>query len=77
MVALNSSGSAEGELYMDDGSSFAFNRGAYVHRHFRHVDVVPNLCRQHSDVARMASVPHTFSHEGACHNFRPGMRTAC
>jgi hypothetical protein len=36
VVALNSSGNAEGDLYMDDGSSFAFSRGAYVHRHFRH-----------------------------------------
>jgi len=35
VVALNSSGSAEGDLYLDDGRSFAFSRGAYAHRHFR------------------------------------------
>ncbi len=33
-VALNSSGSAEGDLYIDDGHSFAYQRGSYVHRQF-------------------------------------------
>ncbi|DBA94742.1 TPA: hypothetical protein ACH3X1_002291 [Trebouxia sp. C0004] len=33
-VALNSSGSAEGDLYIDDGHSFAYQRGSYLHRQF-------------------------------------------
>lgn len=34
MVALNSSKAAEGELYVDDGKSFDFLRGAFIHRRF-------------------------------------------
>ncbi|KAK7410934.1 hypothetical protein VNO78_02172 [Psophocarpus tetragonolobus] len=34
VIALNSSQSAEGELYIDDGSSFNFLQGAYIHRRF-------------------------------------------
>lgn len=34
VIALNSSQSAEGELYVDDGKSFEFQRGAYIHRRF-------------------------------------------
>ncbi|XP_050236939.1 probable glucan 1,3-alpha-glucosidase [Mercurialis annua] len=34
VVALNSSQAAEGELYVDDGGSFGFLEGAYVHRRF-------------------------------------------
>ncbi|GAB2218593.1 hypothetical protein Droror1_Dr00001819 [Drosera rotundifolia] len=34
VIALNSTRSAEGELYVDDGKSFEFQRGAYIHRHF-------------------------------------------
>lgn len=34
MIALDSSHSAEGELYIDDGKSFEFQRGAYIHRRF-------------------------------------------
>ncbi|XP_051117289.1 probable glucan 1,3-alpha-glucosidase [Andrographis paniculata] len=34
VIALNSSYAAEGELYMDDGKSFEFQKGAYIHRHF-------------------------------------------
>ena len=33
-IALNSSGSAEGNLYVDDGHSFAYQRGSYIHRQF-------------------------------------------
>ena len=33
-VALNSSGSAEGDLYIDDGHSFVYQRGSYLHRQF-------------------------------------------
>lgn len=34
MVALNNSQAAEGELYVDDGKSFEFKQGAYIHRRF-------------------------------------------
>ncbi|KFK28077.1 hypothetical protein AALP_AA8G469200 [Arabis alpina] len=34
VVALNSTQEAEGELYIDDGKSFEFKRGAYIHRRF-------------------------------------------
>ena len=33
-IALNSSGSAKGSLYVDDGHSFAYQRGSYIHRQF-------------------------------------------
>ncbi|KAE8665751.1 hypothetical protein F3Y22_tig00112530pilonHSYRG00247 [Hibiscus syriacus] len=32
VIALNSSQEAEGELYLDDGKSFDFKQGAYIHR---------------------------------------------
>lgn len=32
VVALDESGKAEGDLYLDDGHSFAFTKGAYLHR---------------------------------------------
>lgn len=32
MIALNSSQAAEGELYVDDGRSFEFQQGSYIHR---------------------------------------------
>lgn len=34
VVALNSSYEAEGELYIDDGKSYDFAEGAYIHRKF-------------------------------------------
>ncbi|KAJ4965049.1 hypothetical protein NE237_016898 [Protea cynaroides] len=34
VIALNGSLAAEGELYVDDGKSFPFQRGAYMHRRF-------------------------------------------
>lgn len=34
VVALNSSLEAEGELYIDDGKSYEFKSGAFLHRHF-------------------------------------------
>ena len=33
-IALDSSGSARGDLYVDDGHSFAYQRGSYIHRQF-------------------------------------------
>lgn len=38
VIALNSSQAAEGWLYVDDGKSFEFQRGAYIHRHFIYSD---------------------------------------
>lgn len=35
IVALDSKGEAEGELYLDDGRSYDFQDGAYIHRRFR------------------------------------------
>nr|XP_027096889.1 probable glucan 1,3-alpha-glucosidase [Coffea arabica] len=35
VIALNSSKEAEGELYIDDGKSFNFENGAYIHRHLK------------------------------------------
>lgn len=34
VIALNSSLAAEGELYLDDGKSYDFEQGAYIHRRF-------------------------------------------
>ncbi|KAK4477767.1 hypothetical protein RD792_017029 [Penstemon davidsonii] len=34
VIALNSSMAAEGELYVDDGKSFEFKQGGYIHRRF-------------------------------------------
>ncbi|CAA7034893.1 unnamed protein product [Microthlaspi erraticum] len=34
VVALNSTQEADGELYIDDGKSFEFRRGSYIHRRF-------------------------------------------
>ncbi|KAF5751733.1 Glycosyl hydrolases family 31 protein isoform 1 [Tripterygium wilfordii] len=34
VIAVNSSLAAEGELYVDDGKSFEFEKGAYIHRRF-------------------------------------------
>ncbi|KAL6012302.1 putative glucan 1,3-alpha-glucosidase [Asimina triloba] len=38
VIALNSSQAAEGELYVDDGKGFEFERGAYIHRRFIFAD---------------------------------------
>lgn len=34
VIALNSTGGAEGELYIDDGETFDYQTGAYIHRSF-------------------------------------------
>ncbi|VAH88238.1 unnamed protein product [Triticum turgidum subsp. durum] len=38
VIALNSSGSAEGELYVDDGKSYDYQQGAFIHRRFVFAD---------------------------------------
>eukprot|EP00208_Stichococcus_sp_RCC1054_P007303 CAMPEP_0206145352 /NCGR_PEP_ID=MMETSP1473-20131121/27104_1 /ASSEMBLY_ACC=CAM_ASM_001109 /TAXON_ID=1461547 /ORGANISM="Stichococcus sp, Strain RCC1054" /LENGTH=887 /DNA_ID=CAMNT_0053541521 /DNA_START=68 /DNA_END=2731 /DNA_ORIENTATION=- len=40
VVALDSNGAADGELFLDDGSSFAYEKGAFLHRRFRYKDGV-------------------------------------
>lgn len=40
VVALDSKGQAAGDLYVDDGSSFAYKRGVYAHRLFSYKDGV-------------------------------------
>ena len=34
VISLGSNGEAEGDLYVDDGESYDYEDGAYVHRHF-------------------------------------------
>lgn len=34
VVALDAQGTARGDLYLDDGHSFAYRRGVYAHREF-------------------------------------------
>ncbi|WOK93069.1 hypothetical protein Cni_G01762 [Canna indica] len=38
VIALNGSLAAEGELYVDDGKSYEFEKGAYIHRRFIFAD---------------------------------------
>ena len=35
VVALNSTYEAEGDLYIDDGKSYEFEKGAFIHRRFK------------------------------------------
>ncbi|KAL3163000.1 hypothetical protein ABBQ32_009432 [Trebouxia sp. C0010 RCD-2024] len=48
-IALDSSGSAQGDLYVDDGHSFAYQRGSYTHRIFSFEgDVLTNTAAESS-----------------------------
>ncbi|PWZ53232.1 putative glucan 1,3-alpha-glucosidase [Zea mays] len=38
VIALNSSGAGEGELYVDDGKSYEYQQGAFIHRRFVFAD---------------------------------------
>jgi mannosyl-oligosaccharide alpha-1,3-glucosidase len=38
VIALNSSKAAEGELYVDDGKSYDYQQGAFIHRRFVFAD---------------------------------------
>jgi alpha 1,3-glucosidase len=51
VVALDSHGNAEGSLYLDDGESFDYEMGGYIHRQFRFTQtrgvlVSENIARQ-------------------------------
>ena len=35
VVVIGNSGDAKGTLYLDDGESFDYKDGAYIHRNFR------------------------------------------
>ena len=54
VIALDADGAAEGDLYMDDGRSFAFQRGAHLHRSFRFAD--GKLSSAPADKARGAAL---------------------
>jgi alpha 1,3-glucosidase len=40
VITLDKNGEAEGTLYVDDGETFDYERGAYIHRHFHYRDSV-------------------------------------
>ena len=40
LITLDDKQKAEGELYIDDGESFDYKSGAYIHRHFDFTDGV-------------------------------------
>ncbi|KAG2716127.1 hypothetical protein I3760_03G109800 [Carya illinoinensis] len=77
VIALNSSQAAEGELYVDDGKSFEFEHGAYIHRRFVLSDgklTSVNLAPASSGKSRFSSetvieriivLGHTHSPKGA------------
>jgi alpha 1,3-glucosidase len=51
VIALDSSGAAQGDLYLDDFHTFAHEQGAYVHRHFKMVQAGPNGVLTSEDAA--------------------------
>ncbi len=61
VVALDADGAAEGDLYMDDGRSFAFQRGAQLHRRFRFAG--GKLTSAPAERARGAALPLPLSGE--------------
>ncbi|XP_010908477.1 probable glucan 1,3-alpha-glucosidase [Elaeis guineensis] len=56
VIALNGSLAAEGELYVDDGKSYDFEQGAYIHRRFIFAD-----CKLTSIDVRPAKIGGKFS----------------
>lgn len=46
IVTLGNSGDAEGTLYLDDGESFDFEQGAYIHRRFQYSGATSTLTSQ-------------------------------
>ena len=55
IVALSSAGSATGQLYMDDGESFAYQSGAYIWRNFTYTSEKTG--------GKLASTPLQSTHE--------------
>lgn len=43
VVVIGNSGDAEGTLYLDDGESFDYKEGAYVHRRFQYQSATSTL----------------------------------
>lgn len=50
VVVLDDAGDAEGELYVDDGETFDYQQGAFIHRSFRYVPELQRL--QSIDIAK-------------------------
>ncbi|KAL7101936.1 hypothetical protein ACP275_08G087400 [Erythranthe tilingii] len=59
VIALNSSKSAEGELYVDDGKTFEFQQGSYIHRRF----IFSNGRLTSSNVGPATTGDHKFASE--------------
>lgn len=73
VIALNSSGEAEGELYVDDGKSFSFREGVYIHRRFvfsngnlKSINLAPSAkFPTKCTIERIILLGHTGSAKGA------------
>jgi alpha 1,3-glucosidase len=51
VVALDSAGAAQGDLYLDDFHTFAHEQGAFVHRRFKMTQTGPNCVLTSEDAA--------------------------
>ncbi|GJP38512.1 hypothetical protein CLOM_g1878 [Closterium sp. NIES-68] len=56
VIALNSTMGAEGELYIDDGKSYAYEKGAFIHRRFLFSNGVLRSLPHPDDVAASHSL---------------------
>ncbi|KAG9804732.1 putative alpha glucosidase II, alpha subunit, partial [Aureobasidium melanogenum] len=46
VVVLGNDGNAEGELYLDDGESYEYEQGAYIHRRFTYTGSTSSLASE-------------------------------
>jgi alpha 1,3-glucosidase len=46
VVVLGNDGNAEGELYLDDGESYEYEQGAYIHRRFTYTGSTQSLASE-------------------------------